>query len=513
MKRILKVLAWLTVLTFVLLATVSCSNLFGGVLGDEETTTPEETTPEVTTPEETTQQHVHAWGEWITVQNATCTEKGQQVHTCACGEKETQEIVAFGHTEVVDAAVANTCTTDGLTAGSHCAVCGEVFVAQETVPMAHDWMRLALLKDSTCYTYGEESRSCLVCGVVENAPVAPYAHEFLKNDETQLYTCNLCTGVVFAGSLYIVFEGEYHWFDAYELCEEMGGHLATVTSKYEQEVINNLMSSDLRTLEAYWIGGIRLTDGFHWITEEPFEYTNWKSGQPNFNRENQHFIRVESALLASVEQPGRWNDDDYQYKYGFICEFDFDVAECEHTFTEWEINVEPTCWNDGEQYRICTYCGVEENEALVKVEHNFVFNEDTGIDTCEHCNAAKYNGHIYALFTDRCNWFEAVARCENMGGNLLTITEEEEKEFVATYLLEKLQSGATVWLGMYLVDNQWHWITGEQFEYSNWGTGEPTNTAGAEYTACINYVIHNTDWVDITMANQYAYICEFECEE
>ena len=534
MKKILKIAALCGLLTIILLATVSCRNILGNLFGGNEesttpevttpeattpevttpeVTTPEITTPEITTPETTTQPHAHAFGEWTTTQNATCTEKGQQERICTCGEKEAQEINALGHNEVVDAAVAKTCTTDGLTAGSHCSVCGEVFVAQEVIPAAHDWMQLALLESATCFTYGEERRSCRACGVIENAPVEPIDHNFVLDEESQYHTCSLCSSILFAGHVYAVFEGEYHWFDAYELCEDMGGHLATITSKHEQAVIDYLMNSELRTMGAYWIGGIRLSDGFHWITEEPFEYQNWKSGQPNFNRDNQYFIRVESPLLSAVEMPGLWNDDDYQYQYGFICEFDLGITDCKHTFTEWETTAEATCWNSGEQWRICTYCGLEETEVLPKVEHNFVLNEESGIEMCEHCNASKYNGHIYALFTDACNWFDAVARCGNMGGNLLTITGEEEKEFVATYLLEKLQYGAPVWLGMYLVDNQWHWITDEQFEYTNWNLGEPSNTRGEEYTVCINYVINNTDWVDITMANQYAYICEFECEE
>ena len=70
----------------------------------------------------------------------TCTATGSYdsvVYCSVCKAEVSRTKVtlpATGHTVVVDSAVAATATTDGLTEGSHCSVCGETIVAQEVIP-------------------------------------------------------------------------------------------------------------------------------------------------------------------------------------------------------------------------------------------------------------------------------------------------------------------------------------------------------------------------------------------
>ncbi|MDE6585070.1 MAG: hypothetical protein K2K80_00110, partial [Clostridia bacterium] len=86
--------------------------------------------------EDDTQTHEHSYVE--SVVEPTCTEKGFTLYTCTCGESYKDNYInANGHTEATDEAISATCTETGLTEGKHCSVCNTVLVKQEVVPFGH----------------------------------------------------------------------------------------------------------------------------------------------------------------------------------------------------------------------------------------------------------------------------------------------------------------------------------------------------------------------------------------
>ena len=124
----------------------------------------------------------------VEAKDPTCTEEGHIEHwTCdRCGlffhdETGTTEITeadtvlpALGHTEEVIPAVAATCTKDGKTEGSKCAVCGEILKAPETIAkLGHHFGTLELKRAAKPSKSGLLTQTCSNCGETKDTVVAP----------------------------------------------------------------------------------------------------------------------------------------------------------------------------------------------------------------------------------------------------------------------------------------------------------------------------------------------------
>lgn len=95
----------------------------------------------------------HHYGDWTVVKEPTCVENGTKQRICdRCNGVETEAIAMTKHTRVADPEVPATCVKTGLTAGSHCSVCGKVFVAQKEIPMIS---HMDLGGDGKCDTCGK----------------------------------------------------------------------------------------------------------------------------------------------------------------------------------------------------------------------------------------------------------------------------------------------------------------------------------------------------------------------
>ncbi len=105
---------------------------------------------------------------------ATCSAAGYNLYTCStCGYDYAEYVAknANAHVAVTDPAVAATCSTTGLTEGSHCSLCNAVIKAQTaTEKLPHTEVSTPDVP-ATCTTPGSTGgKHCSVCNTVIVAP-------------------------------------------------------------------------------------------------------------------------------------------------------------------------------------------------------------------------------------------------------------------------------------------------------------------------------------------------------
>lgn len=94
----------------------------------------------------------------------------------------------------------------------------------------------------------------------------------------------------------------------------------------------------------------------------------------------------------------------------------------------------------------------------------------------------EWNGHYYQFVSVGMSWAEAEARARSRGGYLAVITSKEENDAVIGYVSHFMdRDHDTCWIGATDegCEGKWEWVTGEPFEFTDWGSGAP-NDGGLE---------------------------------
>lgn len=147
------------------------------------------------------------------------------------------------------------------------------------------------------------------------------------------------------------------------------------------------------------------------------------------------------------------------------------------------------------------------------------------------------NGHSYLVYPDSLNWVDAKVFCQSLGGHLVTISDEQEQEFVEQ-LAQTCSERTNFWLGGYYDPDTdtWKWVDGTPFTYTNWDSwdnggielSQPDNHTGNEWYIRFGksdqtyetWVEHAGRWNDIAnragdadddvLLDSFGFICEWD---
>ncbi len=132
---------------------------------------------------------------------------------------------------------------------------------------------------------------------------------------------------VFGGHRYKLVREECTWTDAKKKCEEMGGHLAYIESREEQQFVSDWMKAYFEKNKAtlpdgptIWIGATEKgAEGkWQWLNGQPFGFTRWRGHHPHRVEANRNVL---SLSMTGGEWINLW-DRIHPGTLFFLCEWD-----------------------------------------------------------------------------------------------------------------------------------------------------------------------------------------------
>lgn len=145
----------------------------------------------------------HSWGDWTTVKNASCTDKGLMKRTCAHNKAhfETKEIPASGHSLEKHEANKATCTDRGNIEYYSCDICGKNYLDENgvseasditTEKLSHTFTEYIYDGNATCTKDGTETAFCSSCRTEKDTRVrmgSALGHSFTRYISDNNATC------------------------------------------------------------------------------------------------------------------------------------------------------------------------------------------------------------------------------------------------------------------------------------------------------------------------------------
>lgn len=266
----------------------------------------------------------------------------------------------------------------------------------------------------------------------------------------------------FNGNRYEYYDLSMPWSQAYRFCEKQGGHLVTISSAEENNMVLNMANKYGKSY--CWLGATDYSSEgkWYWVKPEGLIYKNWAITQPDNYYSAEHFM----TMYTTGDIAGQWNDianvsASQKKTIGFVCEYDNVIAD---------------------EYSPSRIFSIDDKK--------------------------------YEVYDLRVDWQTAQKICEAKGGHLVVFENSEENLSV----VQEIQGAGmqSYWIGYADVDSEGEWQSVSSVNsYTNWKANEPGNDFGCEDYALIRQT--SPEWEDFK-GYSYGYfdigfICEYEAEE
>ncbi len=158
-------------------------------------------------------------------------------------------------------------------------------------------------------------------------------------------------------------------------------------------------------------------------------------------------------------------------------------------------------------------CGSDDSGSASASEDD----DGRGTGIPDEMYTADFNGHTYQFIDEEMTWEEARQACIDRGGHLVTVTSADEEEYLKGLYLHVNGDDKGGWIGAYSDGayggdkNDWCWVTGEKWNYTNWDNGEPSNSRGTEWFV---HFWKDMTWNDVdnedSRDSARGYVCEYD---
>uniref|UniRef100_A0A3P9DNL5 C-type lectin domain-containing protein n=1 Tax=Maylandia zebra TaxID=106582 RepID=A0A3P9DNL5_9CICH len=146
--------------------------------------------------------------------------------------------------------------------------------------------------------------------------------------------------------------------------------------------------------------------------------------------------------------------------------------------------------------------------SLILCLYNSGWNDHCEVTPSCPAGWTRFGGRCFIFNSSMKTWTDAECSCQTLGGNLASYHSTAEYTFIRELTRTAAGSYLTAWVGGNDRENEtvWKWSDGSQFDFTNWGNGEPDNSGGGQDCMEINF--NGRDYVNDQRCNsQRGFVC------